>query len=1167
MMRTRSLFRLASALVVVLFVVVQVRAKSESTQVAAAPAAATVQAARAPKNLRVEYKTEPLGIDAPAPRFSWELDDARRGATQTYYRVIVSQNKQLLAQEQGDEWDSKQVPLPDTNQIAYAGHQLVPWHTYYWVVRTWDSSSKPSPWSAPASFTVGPMRESDWRGEWIAPATPKAKTSAAPVLGYHSTWSKTADDFKYVQIDFGQTRIFDSITIHPARPSGDPKTKGVLFPLRLQVWVDDTGEFGAKALRADQYIWQDLPDAGAEPLTFHFSRYKFRFVRVVIQKMQQDGDKGYAFALGEIELREGDHNIAPEAVATAGDSLEEGGWTVKALNDGELMPRAGAQKELQPAAQIRKEFYLPGVPKRALLAMSALGSYEVTINGIPVLADRLAPGWTDYSTRVPYQMIDVTSLLQQDVNAFGVVLGDGWYSGRIGRPDGKADRTQRGLYGDTPQFRAHLQVETSDKTIVFGTDKTWKWSRSNPMRSSDLLDGESFDSRIELRGWNLSTPKFIDDDWKPVEPGEKHPAMFAQVAEPIRAGNEIQAIAVSQPQPNHYVYDFGQVIDGVVRIRPAPTNEFTTYVLRYAEALDDKGLLWTDNQGTAAQTDTFVSRPGFIGLQVGAADPRTPDGGFGPTAAASPERTGTWEPQCTIHGFRYVEITGPGVPLDLAAVRALPYSSDVREVGSFECSDPMLTKLWKNIAWTRRNDFVGVPIDAPQGDSRVGDLGALLPFVPTALMQADLASFFTQWLVDVRGAQAKDGRFPDVAPHPLEADLQSGTPGWADAGVFLPWELYLHYHDQRLLTASLPSMLKWIDFVHAKNPDLVWKDARGSDYGDRFNGDSVRVDGWKPEGGAVPRDVFATAFFARSCQLAAKSAYALSRSTDAERLDQLCKDVRTAFRHAFVSENGRIEGDTQAGYALALDFDLFAGDPRLEDLAVAQLVRKIDEAHGALTTGMHASHHVLLALSRHGHHDLALKIAQRRAAPSWGNQIDAGATTTWQRWDGFVKDRGFAAPTDNSFDSVAFGSIGEWMTSTIAGIDVVDEHVSSGPIELMPILDGPTRSSAEGQRAFEHVLLRPMIDGNVTWAKAQHASIAGALSVSWRVENGALTYDCTIPANTTATLELPAKDKESVTEGGEPATKVKGIDVRKLENRRIVIDLPAGTYHFTSRIS
>jgi alpha-L-rhamnosidase len=1099
--------------------------------------------ARAPVHLRVEYQSEPLGVDTPAPRFSWELDDPRRGALQTAYRVIVSQNKDILAQGKGDEWDSGQVPLADTNQVAYAGRPLTPWRTYWWLVRAWDQEGKPSPWSVPASFTVGPLVESDWRAQWITAAVAKPATSdgdtkkegetKAPVLGYHSTWSPNADDFKYVQIDFGQPRIFDSITIHPARPGGDPKEKGVLYPLRFKIWVDDTGRFDQLALRADQYIWQDIPDAGAEPMTFKFPRYKFRYVRLVIEKMQKDGDKGYAFALGEIELKEGDHNIAPEGKASAGDSLEEGGWTVKALNDNELVPRSGPKKELLPPAQLRKDFFLGAVPKRALLAASALGTYDITINGAPALADRIAPGWTDYKKRVPYQVIDVTALLQQGDNTIGVQLADGWYAGRIGA----VEKAKRGSYDDTPQFRAHLQVDAGGKTTVVGTDTTWKWARSGPIRSSDLLDGENYDSHIEARGWNY--PKFIDEDWRPVVIGKNAPALFAQVAEPVRTGQEIAAVAVTNPSPDRFVYDFGQNIAGIVRLRPPPTQEFPTLVMRHAEALDDKGNLWTDNLGTAAQTDTIVLRPGM---------------------------PAEWEPRFTFHGFRYVEITGAKPPLTSLQVSAVPFTSAVRDVGSFECSDPMLTQLWKNIVWTRRNDFLGMPLDAPQRDTRVAELGALLPFLPTALLQADLASFLTQWLADVRGAQAPDGRFPDFAPHPLQPGLASGTPGWADAGVFVPWEMYLHYHDQRLLAASLPSMLRWIEFVRAKNPDLVWKEARGSDLGDRFNGNTVDAPGWKAEGGEVPHDVFATAFFARSCEIAAKAAYALQKTNDADRLEKLRADACAAFRHAFVEENGRIQGDTQAGYALALDFGLFAGDARLEDLAVSHLVRKIDEAHGALTTGMHTSHRVLLALSRHGRHDLALKIAQRRECPSWGNQIDSGATTTWERWDGAIKGHMPKDAAHDSLDSVAFGSIGEWMMSTIAGIELVDEHATSGPIQLVPILDGPTRSSAEGPRAFSHVLLKPMIDGNVTWARAHHASIAGWLSVTWRVEAGVMTYDCTIPANTTATLELPAKVKESVTEGGEPATKVKGLDVRRFENGRIIIDLPAGTYHFTSHV-
>jgi alpha-L-rhamnosidase len=209
---------------------------------------------------------------------------------------------------------------------------------------------------------------------------------------------------------------------------------------------------------------------------------------------------------------------------------------------------------------------------------------------------------------------------------------------------------------------------------------------------------------------------------------------------------------------------------------------------------------------------------------------------------------------------------------------------------------------------------------------------------------------------------------------------------------------------------------------------------------------------------------------------------------------------------------------------------------------------------------------VLLALSRYGRHDLALKLARRTAVPSWGNQIESGATTTWDRWDGFVPGRGFQDPKNNSFDSVAFGSVGEWMMRAIGGIELDDAHATSGPVRLMPILDGPTRSSAEGPRAFEHFFLRPRIEGGVTWARAEHASIAGRIAVSWSIAGNVLTYDCTIPPNTRATLELPAQSRDAVEEGELPIAEVRILDVRRFEGGRVVIEVPAGTYHFTSRI-
>lgn len=1100
-----------------------------------APAAQDAQgAALAPRNLRVEYKTNPIGLDTSAPRFSWELGDDRRGAQQSAYRVLVSESPELLAQETGDMWDSKQVPLRDTNQIVFAGRELIPWRTYVWTVRTWDAAGKPSPWSTPGAFTMGPMRPSDWQASWISTEA-SSKVPKGGYVGYHSDWTAKEDDFKYVQIDFGDVAVFDSIVLHPARPkSGE---KGALFPLRFTVYVDDSPNFYKTFMRAGEYTWQDIPNAGQEPITIPTPRFKIRYVRVVVQKMQKDGDKGYAFALGEFEVRDGTNNIAVGADASASDSIERDGWSVAALNDGQFVPGMRPPVDAKPAALLRKSFVLENAPKRAWLAASALGLYDVTINGRHVGDARLTPGWTDYTQRVPYQMYDVAPLLVQGENVIGVTLADGWYAGRIGLAGPTTESSPRGVYGSPPKFLAHLQIEPAKgPPKAVGTDSTWKWSPAGPVRRADLLDGQTTDYRDDQLGFDQ--PKFSAEGWRPVVESNVTAQMFAQVAEPIRSRAPIQAVSVSEPAPRVYVYDFGQNVSGVVRVNVDQKAQATMRV-RHAEALDANGRIYTDNLRSALQSDQYTLRAGL-------------QGGI--------------EPLFTVHGFRYVEVVGPPTAPALADVLAVPLTTDAREVGSFECSDPLLTQLWKNIEWTRRNNFVGLPTDCPQRDERLGWMGDILGFAHTAMFQADLASVFTQWLAEVRGAQVADGRMPDFAPHPFSpADRMSGTPGWGDAGVFVPWEMYVHYHDQRVLAASVDSMVRWVDYVQKKNPSLVWKDARGGDYGDWLDGDSLKIPGWTASGNGIPKDVFATAFFARSCEIAAKAAFATSKPKEAQRMAALAKEVRAAFRHAFVDESGRIQGDSQAGYALAIDFGLFEEDQAGEARAVDHLVRKIGESKGALTTGFHATHRALLALSRHGHHDLALKIALRREAPSWGYAIDNGATTIWERWDGWLKNRGFQDKSMNSLDHFAFGSIGEWMVRTIGGIELVDNYPSSGPIELTPILDGPTKTSAEGPRAFEHVVLRPMIAG-LEWAKCDHASIAGKLSVSWKVAGDVLTYDCTIPPNTSATLELPAADRSSVTEGDKPVDTVKGLHVWGHEKGRASIEVPAGTYHFASKL-
>jgi len=817
--------------------------------------------------------------------------------------------------------------------------------------------------------------------------------------------------------------------------------------------------------------------------------------------------------------------------------MEDGGWSVQGLNDKVLLPGRAVVAEIKPVTMLRKPFVVSNTPKRAHLVTSAQGLFEIRINGQRIVNESFAPGWTDYSKRVPYAMYDVTPFLVQGDNLMAVLLADGWYAGRLGDPIADDAPPERGRYGATPRFIAQLRIEPSTGPTTFmNSDASWKWSQAGPIRSSDLIDGENIDWVSDQRGWD--TNNFVDQGWKNVTAVKEGPSLFARVADPIRQGNPVPAVSLKELATRTFVYDFGQVMSGVACVN-ADQKDQGTIQLKYGEALDANGRVFAGNARRARPVDRMTLRAGLKGELI---------------------------PSFTIHGFRYVEISGNIPPATLGLITAIPITSDVRQVGAFECSDPILTQLWRNIEWTRRNNMVGIPTNGLVRDDRLGWLGGAANFAHTAMFQADLSSTYAQWLVDVRGAQSEDGRFSDFAPNPFaKLERARATPGFADGAVTLPWEMYLHYHDRRVLDASLPATMKWIDWVRSKNPSLVWKEARGEDLGDWNDASTLMHASRAQESDSVRKDLFATATFARTCEIAAKSAFACAKTKDAERLSKLALEARAAFVKEFVEPTGRLRGDAQAAYALALDFDLFAEDRDAEARAVESLVRKVQESGGVLTTGAATSHRLLLALSRHGRHDLALKLATRRELPSWGYAIDRGATTVWERWDGYVEGRGFHEASENSLDSVAFGSIGEWMVRTIGGIELEDRHLAYGPVILEPILDGPTRNSAEGPRAFEHVKLSPKIEG-LTWAKCAHESIAGRLSVSWKREGDVLVYDCTIPPNTTATLALPAVDRAKIKEGESQVDAVGGLQVWSVEGGIASIEVPAGTYHFTSTL-
>ena len=771
-----------------------------------------------------------------------------------------------------------------------------------------------------------------------------------------------------------------------------------------------------------------------------------------------------------------------------------------------------------PATMLRKEFALNGPVKRAVVSVTGLGLYELSINGQRVGDHVLAPEWTRYDTRIQYQTYDVTKLLRNGPNAVGSQLSNGWWKGlcvpMIVQPAWAASRCCLLLRMDIEL------ADGSQKTIV--TDSSWRATDSGPIRRAGIYFGETFDGTKEIRGWN--EPGFASAAWEPVETlpfpnNSPHAALVAQCNEPIRVVEELRPVSMTEPRPGVYVFDMGQNMVGWCRLK-ANTPAGSHIRVRHAEILTSDGMLYTDNLRGAAQVNEYIWRGGEA----------------------------TVEPHFTYHGFRYVELTGLATRPTSDAILGRVFHSASPEVGAFSCSNELINGIMRCVRWGQKGNMMGVPTDCPQRTERLGWMGDIQAFSQTAVFQQDMAGFFTKGMWDIRDTQAEDGRFANIAPHPgekqwLAASNREYAPGWSDAGVIIPWRMYVNYADERLLRQHFDAIVRWIEFVRRSNPDLLWCNNRGGDYGDWLNGDmagawtGLKLPGY-PEGiSAVPTDVFATAFFAHSTEIVAKMAGILGRKGEAEKYARLFLEIKKAFNKAYVDSNGRIRGDTQAGYALALHFNLLEKDDRSK--VMPHLLAAIVKYKNHPSTGIQATHRMLLELSRNGQHDEAYRLINLRTVPSLGYMLDKGATTIWERWDGFVPGRGYQDPSMNSFNHWALGAVGEWVWRELAGIN---------PVENVP--------------GYKHVVIHPRPAGDLRWAKARYDSIRGPIVSEWKIADGRFQLEVAIPANTTAAVFVPAKDKDSVNEGETLAAKAAGVRFLRMEGDSAVFEIASGKYRF-----
>jgi alpha-L-rhamnosidase len=778
--------------------------------------------------------------------------------------------------------------------------------------------------------------------------------------------------------------------------------------------------------------------------------------------------------------------------------LEEADWNAKWITPN-LVEDA---TKSNPSPLLRREFSVKKKVERARLYATAMGLYEMTLNGNRVGDEYFTPGWTSYDFRYQYQTYDVTSSVKSGENCLGAMLGDGWFRGRMTWDN------KRNSYGRRLALLAQLVITYTDGTQeIVGSDEKWK-AATGAVLESDIYDGETYDARLERAGW--SEARYDDNEWNGVTVVEAPKAKLVAPAGPaVRKIEDIKPVKAFRTPAGDTVIDMGQNMVGWVTFRlKAPAG--TTITLRHAEVLDDAGNFYTDNLRSAKQTVRYTSKG---------------------------QGVESYEPHFTFQGFRYVAVSGwPG------EVRAQDFSgvvvhSAIGRTGTFESSSSLLNQLQHNIVWGQKGNFLDVPTDCPQRDERLGWTGDAQVFARTASFNHESVGFYTKWLKDLALDQESDGAVPFVIPNILSHETRQGaaaSAGWADAAVVVPWTVYQAYGDKRILEEQYPSMRAWVEYMRRQaGENYIW--SSGFSFGDWLAFATTNSD---YPGATTDKDLIQTAYFARSTALLARTAQVLGRIEDAAGYGELEEKIKSAFQKEFVTPNGRLSSNTQTAYALALVFGLLPEAQRAGAAArLAADVRKF----GHLTTGFLGTPVLCRALSDYGYLDEAYMLVNRTEYPSWLYPITKGATTIWERWDGIKPGGSFQDPSMNSFNHYAYGAIGEWMYGVVAGLEI-DEHAPG----------------------YKHILIQPRPGGGLTHANASMESMYGYVASGWEIADGKLSVRVEVPANTTATVRLPKAKLEEVSEEGKPLVDRADILGARQSRDAVVLDVGSGKYVFVS---
>lgn len=1078
---------------------------------------------RGPAELQVDNLEKPLGIDDPAPHFSWQLHDPERGARQTAYQVLVSSSAAELNSGNGDAWDSGRVSSSESLNVRYAGTPLAASKRYFWRVKIWDAEGKPYANSEESWWETGLLDKSGWHSSWIGYETPEE----AAVRHAPAEWITNADASSTESVHGSEQRI----GYRAAVPLTKPVLSATLYAAcrdTVSAWVNGKQVLTAGALPPykqmpwKKYVRADasqLLSPGANTVALECVHYE------VNPNGMATSDPPPLSATLYVKFKDGTNAVFASNPVWKSSIALNSGWEQKEFDDSgwktaiRLQPTAAQASEPlghpwipDSVKSLRHEFNVTKAVKSARIYSTALGAYELFLNGKRVSEDVLAPGWTDYRERVIYQIYDVTSQIKSGPNAMGALLAPGWYSTPL------EWFQQPNNYGDTPpSLRAQLRIEFTDGTVDWvNTDAQWQATPSY-ITSSEIYDGESQDSRLIQPNWD--TASFDAKPWKKaqiVEP--KEVPIVAQAFQPIRVERTVAAKAISQPKPGVYVYDFGQNLAGVERVRLHGTAG-TVVRLRFAEILNEDGTLYIDNLRTAKVTDYFT---------------------------LNGKGVEEFTPQFTFHGFRYAEITGvKSVPAKEDMVALVIHTNAPFDARLTTGSD-LINKLWSNILWGQRSNFVGVPTDCPQRDERLGWMADAQVFWRTASYNMDLAAFSRKYSADMRGTQAGTPVYGIFAPGTIQSTSESGA-GWSDAGVIIPWTSWLQTGDTSIIEQNWDGMHAYLSAIEKANPDGLWTKLSGIPFGD-----------WLSPEGKTDQVLVATAYWAYDVTLMREMAHAVGRAEDERRYADLFVKIRDAFDKKFVRDDGFIAGadnspspfgqinnpnaksnggDTQTGYVLALHMNLLPDN--LRAAAVSKLVKKIEDNHGLLATGFLGTPYLLEELTKAGRADVAYKLLLNTQYPSWGYLVEHGATTMWERWNG---DQMKDDPSMNSYNHYAYGAVADWIYRFAAGVDTTPNGAGFHTVALHPVFDPRL-----GSLAFDY------------------ASSYGPVHSDWKITDDTATWHVTIPANTTGVLNVSGVDAERYKLDGASLEDSKLIQ-KSTQQGMSGYEFPSGSYTFQVKL-